>query len=69
MSDDLPDREVATIRKNSRESIRVALRSFKGRRFIDLRVYFYGADGELKPTGKGIAISSALFGQVSAALG
>jgi len=58
---------VATVEKNSREAIRVALRSYRGRRFVDCRLY-YDDKGELRPTGKGFGIAAALLPDLRAAL-
>jgi hypothetical protein len=61
------DTDIATIRKNAREQIRVALRTFKGYRNVDLRVYVDNAE-ETLPTSKGISIRPALLRPVIEAL-
>ncbi|HEV2575118.1 MAG TPA: transcriptional coactivator p15/PC4 family protein [Beijerinckiaceae bacterium] len=55
---------VAEIRKNSRETFRVQVRSFKGNRFVDLRVYTLNGTGDFVPTGKGIAIKADAVGEI-----
>jgi hypothetical protein len=52
----MDDLTIGTLPKNSRESIAVALRTFKGHQFCDVRVMVEGKDGALQPTGKGVAI-------------
>jgi predicted alpha/beta-hydrolase family hydrolase len=51
-----PDRIIGTIRKNAQEDIAVALRSYKGTRFCDMRVMARRPDGEPVPTAKGVTI-------------
>jgi hypothetical protein len=51
-----PDRIIGTVTKNTRESVAVAMRTFKGHRFIDVRIVAALADGNTVPTGKGVAL-------------
>lgn len=64
---DAPDRLITTIPKNAREEFRVALRTFKGYRNLDLRVF---ADNgvERVATGKGVSIKPENLGAVIRAL-
>lgn len=39
------------------EAVRVQIREYEGRRLIDLRRFFTGKDGKLRPSHKGIALS------------
>jgi len=48
---------VATIAKNSRETIFVRRGSFKGHAFVDVRVFVEGKDGEPIATKKGLAVA------------
>lgn len=58
---------VAVIRKNAREEFRVALRTFKGQRLVDIRVY--ASNGvDVVPTAKGVAIKSTLLRAIIEAL-
>lgn len=50
------DRNIGTIRKNAQEDIAVSLRTYKGYRFVDLRVMARRPGGEPVPTAKGVAI-------------
>jgi hypothetical protein len=60
--------EIAVIEKNTKERIRVILTDYNGHKFIDCRVYFEDAQGELKPTKKGIALSADTINEVIQAL-
>jgi Transcriptional Coactivator p15 (PC4) len=51
-----PDCIIGTTRKNAQEDIALSLRTYKGYRFIDVRVRARRSDGELVPTTKGVAI-------------
>ena len=51
-----PDRIIGTIRKNAQEDIAVSLRTYKGYRFVDVRVMARRPGGEPVPTAKGVAI-------------
>ena len=52
----LDDVTIGTLPKNSRESIAVMLRTFKGHQFCDVRIVVEGKDSATQPTGKGVAI-------------
>jgi len=56
------------IEKNSIERIRVQVSEFKGKRYIDCRVYFQGDDGLYHPSKKGITLSPDIVDEVVAAL-
>ena len=47
---------IATIRKNTREEFRVAIATYHGSRFVDVRTYVDGKGDDRVPTPKGIAI-------------
>ena len=61
-------RIIAAFMKNSREMIRVRLSEFKGRELIDIRTWYTGEDGEWRPSSKGVAFNSELFGELRAAV-
>ena len=49
--------DIATIEKNKTEELRVALNEFKGRRYLDIRIYIdpYADEGQGRvPTKKGV---------------
>lgn len=47
---------IATIRKNTREEIRVSIATYHGTRFVDVRTYVDGEGAERRPTPKGVAV-------------
>src|SRR6185436_8653608 len=62
------EKVIANLPKGSGEEVRVSLGEFKGKQYIDLRVYFENDDGEWKPTKKGVALSVNLFHKLKDAL-
>lgn len=51
------DRVVHTIRKGSKEEIRLTVRPYKERRYLDIRIWFQPPEGgEYRPTKKGITL-------------
>lgn len=58
---------IARIAKNRRETVAVALRSFKNRTFVDIRVNFLDGDRHA-PTGKGVAIAPGKLQELIEAL-
>jgi hypothetical protein len=47
--------------KNPLEEVRSSLTVYKGKQYVDLRVYYKGDDGEFRPSKKGVTISLDLF--------
>lgn len=47
--------------KNSKEVFRISISEFKGRNFLDIRVWYRNADGEFAPGKKGVAIPADKF--------
>jgi hypothetical protein len=59
---------VSKFRKNSFEEIQISAREFKGRQFVDIRI-FYGPKGqETNFTRKGVMIPIELYGEFSKAI-
>ena len=59
----------AVIEKNKREQIRIEATEFKGQDLVDIRVYYQDqADGEWKPSKKGIAFKTELLPEIIKAL-
>lgn len=52
------DKVVATFKRNPTEEVRAGIKEFKGRRYIDLRIYYMDDQGEWKPTRKGISLAT-----------
>ncbi|MGR3905837.1 transcriptional coactivator p15/PC4 family protein [Burkholderia sp. SR8] len=47
---------ICEIQRGSRERLRVELTERNGKWYVDCRVWFVGADGNFKPSGKGVCI-------------
>ena len=47
---------VGEIERSETEVVRVSTEEFKGRKYLDIRVYFENAEGEWKPTKKGVTV-------------
>jgi hypothetical protein len=62
------DRIVHTFQKNALEEIRASIRHYRGKEYIDLRVYYQADDGEYRPSKKGITVSPDLFREVEEAV-
>lgn len=48
---------IGEIERNPTERLRVSTESYKGRDYIDVRIYYEADDGEWKPTKKGVTIA------------
>lgn len=54
--------------KNGRETLRVQLTEYQGRPIIDLRVWYKGRDGELRPSRSGLTCSTSHVQRLAEAL-
>lgn len=63
----MTDRLIATIPKSRREDVRVALRDFRGRRAIDVRIFTETGQGRA-PSPKGLAVQPGQLKALIAAL-
>lgn len=59
---------IKDIDKGKGEIIRVEISEFKGKKLLNLRVWYTDANNEYKPTQKGIAIPPELYEQVKEAI-
>lgn len=59
--------EIATIRKNTREEIRISIDDFKGHRLCNLRVWYLDGD-EMRPGKHGLALRLDLLPEILSAL-
>lgn len=59
---------LATIRKNQREEVRVSVDEFKGRKLLNVRVWFEAEAGEYRPGKQGIALRLDLVPELVAAI-
>jgi hypothetical protein len=64
----MSDIVLASINKNGRETVRVALSEFKGSRFVDLRTFATDASGAAVPTKAGVTLRFGMIRDVIAAL-
>jgi len=63
------DRElVYSFDKSPTERVQVSLSTFKGKTYVDLRIYYKASDGEFKPTKKGITLSPDLLPELGEAI-
>lgn len=56
------------IEKNNREQIVIRRREYRGHHFVDVRKFFQGADGEPRPTGKGVTVTIDRAGDLADAI-
>jgi hypothetical protein len=60
---------IGEIERNPTERLRISTESFKGRDYIDLRIYYEADEGEWKPTKKGVTIAPDKVDEVIELLG
>ena len=54
--------QIATISRNSREKIVFSMNKFKGKNYLDMRLYLVGEDGSPEiPTKKGLTLAVDLY--------
>ena len=54
--------------KNTLEEVRASLTEFKGRQYIDLRVFYKADDDEFRPTKKGLTLALELIPELEEAV-
>ncbi len=52
--------------KNPLEEVRSSITFFKGKQYVDIRIYYKGDDGEYRPSKKGVTLSVELFPELEA---
>lgn len=63
------DRVIHAFQKNPEEEVRLSLREYKDRHYLDLRLWFQSAnDGEYYPTKKGLTLSLEYLGELKKGL-
>ena len=55
---------IGDLERNATEVVRVSTEEFKGRKYIDIRIYFKNDEGEWKPTKKGVTIQPDRIGDL-----
>ena len=53
-------------KRNAEETMRVSLSVFKGKTYIDFRLFYTDANGELAPTKKGVTVTPELWDEFRA---
>lgn len=48
-------------KRNAEETLRISLSNFKGRTYVDIRLFYEDTNGELAPTKKGVTITPELW--------
>jgi predicted phosphoadenosine phosphosulfate sulfurtransferase len=51
------DELIAQFEKNATEVIRLSLTEYRGRKLVDVRVYYSDDEGQYRPTKKGVSLS------------
>jgi len=51
------DEVIAQFEKNATEVIRFSLTEYRGRKLVDVRVYYSDDEGQYRPTKKGVSLS------------
>lgn len=59
---------LATFDRGGREHVRVSLKTFEGRQFVDVRRWFIGGDGQWRPMVKGASVRLSELDALIAAL-
>lgn len=62
------DKVVASFKRNPTEEVRAGIKEFKGRNYIDIRIYYLDDKEEWKPTRKGISLSTEYMPQLKQAV-
>ncbi len=53
-------------KRNAEETLRISLSHFKGRNYVDIRLFYEDANGELQPTKKGVTVTPDLWDELKA---
>ena len=62
------ERVVVALPHGRRDQLRISISSYKGRRFINLRVWYRGDDAQLRPTQQGITFQPKQLETIISAL-
>jgi len=55
-------------KRNNDETLRVSLSTFKGKTYVDVRLFYTDANEELQPTKKGVTITPDLWDEFRAGI-
>ncbi|MBN2802918.1 MAG: transcriptional coactivator p15/PC4 family protein [Deltaproteobacteria bacterium] len=56
------------IPRNQTEQVRVGVKEFKGKSYIDIRIYYMDDQGDWKPTKKGVSLSTEYIAELKDAV-
>lgn len=62
------DQMVYSFARNPLEEVRASVTVFKGKEYVDLRIYFKGDDGEYRPSKKGLALPLEILPELEEAV-
>ena len=62
------DELIAQFEKNATEVVRVSLTEYRGRKLLDVRVYYSDDEGQYRPTKKGVSLSVDVYPDFKRAL-
>ena len=65
----MSDQVVARLRKSELEEVVIAIRTYEGSDFIDIRTFFGARNQEVKPTRKGVTIPFAFYSEFRRSIG
>ncbi len=54
--------------KNPLEEVRSSITYFKGKQYVDIRIYYKADDGDFHPSKKGVTLSVELFPELETAV-
>ncbi len=60
------DRVVDSFRRTPTEEVRATLRTYRGKRYMDVRIYYLDDAGEFRPTKKGVNLSVEFLPELTA---
>src|SRR5262249_13902857 len=55
------DELIEQFEKNATEVVRVSLTEYRGRKLVDIRVYYSDNEGQYRPTKKGVSLSVDVY--------
>ena len=55
------DELIEQFEKNATEVVRVSLTEYRGRKLVDIRVYYSDSEGQYRPTKKGVSLSVDVY--------
>ena len=63
------DRKILhSFKRNREETLQVSLSNFKGKTYIDIRLFYEPSEGELAPTKKGVTLTPELWDEFRAGI-